>query len=206
MNPFNYIDVDAKADLPDPPAGHRYLEFIGGERELRCFLVPHAMPRSDFMHDQMAQLDEALVPVYEHGDVVVRQDCSYALPGFYIVGYGTRYPAFDVVPISRHLELAAVMYEVRRAMRTDLGIEHIHLHYEEKDEPSCSVHYWLMPIQSRRGHKDTLLTHLELHGYLRRFRFRETRERILDCNARIRATLRRRGVEALQDAASSWEG
>jgi hypothetical protein len=203
VSSFPYIDVDAKAELPQAPAGHRYLDFIGGDRELRCFLVPRAMPRADFLRDRIDQVDEALRPVYERRDVVVRQDCSYALPGFYVVSYATRYAAFDLAPMSRHLELSAVLYEVRRAMRSDLGIEHIHLHYEEKDEPSCSVHYWLLPIESRRGRKETLLTHLDLHEYLRRFRFRETRERILDCNARLRAALLRSGVEALQDAASS---
>lgn len=199
---FPFLDVQAKADLPAPPPGFRYLDFLGGSRELRCFLVPREMRRTEFMRRFPEQLDATLRPIYEHRGVVVRQDCSYALPGFYIVSFEPAFDALDRVPLGRFAESAVVLHTVRAAMRAELGIEHIHLHYEEKAEPSCLVHFWLMPIRSRQGKPETLLTHLDLHDYLGQFRFTANRARILDWNARMRAALDHCDVADLQSAAA----
>src|SRR5262249_47396322 len=143
-----YLDVETKAELPPPPpAGFRYLDFLGGGKELRGFLVPHDMPPSPLMREHAGQLHQGLPPLYQHNGICVRQDASYALPAFYIVSLDAHYSAMDRMDDLTHLRVALVLRELRAGMRQALGIEYIHLHYEEKPDPSCNVHYWVMPVR-----------------------------------------------------------
>jgi hypothetical protein len=186
-----YLDVEAKAELPPPPpAGFRYLDFLGGDKELRCFLVPHDMPRSRFMREHADQLDEALQPVYQHNGICVRQDASYALPAFYIVSLDEHYNAMDRMDDLTHLRVALILRELRAGMRQALGIEYIHLHYEEKPDTSCNVHYWLMPIRDRQTGTTAPIMRLDIRKYLNSFRFRDERQTICANNETMRRHFR----------------
>jgi len=194
------IDVRDLWERPRPPAGTRYLDFIGGEKEIRCFLVPDSLPRIVFMEEHPELLDRAIQPIYESDVLNVRQDSSYALPGFYIVGLRAPVAALDRLPVQLHLRMSLVLYEVRVAMRSLLGIDLIHLHYEERPEPSCTVHYWLMPILPDRCGRPFVITHLNLLAYVNQFRFTETRDRIYEYNERMREHLRHSGLREREQA------
>lgn len=197
---MEFIDVLDLWDRPRPPPGTRYLDFIGGEKEIRCFLVSDALPRIVFMEEHPDLLDSALQPIYESDVLNVRQDASYALPGFYIVGLRAPVASLDRLPVQVHLRMSLVLYEVRAAMRSLLGIDLIHLHYEERPQPSCTVHYWLMPLLRERCGSPYVITHLNLLAYLNQFRFRETRDRIYDYNGRMREHLRCSGLHEREQA------
>jgi hypothetical protein len=180
-----YIDVDRKEDLPTPPAGRRYLDFLGGTRQLRCYLVDESLPRSEFLRSR-SDLDTCHTPIFDHAGIRIGQDSSFALPGFYVLSYGISYPAIDRMSLDDHLRGAFLVHELRRGMRDALSLQHIHLHYEEKAEPSCNVHYWLVPIDSRKGDKSTALTRLQLRAYIAGFSFQEQRATILSHNSHMR--------------------
>ena len=190
---LRYFDVDTKDELPPAPAGHRYLEFLGGARHLRCYVVPNDAARNEFMKS-LTDLDECHEPVYRHAGLTVRQDASYALPSFFTVSFERQYRSLDVVDAANHAAAAALIREVRIGMRQELGIECIHIHYEEKADKSCNVHYWLMPVPSVAGDKSTAITRLDIRRYLGQFRFQEQRDAILESNARMRAYLATSGV------------
>jgi len=188
MPSMNYIDVANKNDLPAAPPGFRYLDFLGGTSRLRCYLVPEATPRNLFL-DTATDFDECHTPVYDHAGVVVRQDSSYALPGFYIVSFRHQYRAIDAIDLSMSLRAGLVIQDVRRAMRQELAIKYVHLHCEEKADESCNVHYWIMPVASEPGDKSTALTRLDIKKYLQTFDFQMTRDTIIDFNVRMRRRL-----------------
>jgi hypothetical protein len=180
-----YIDVDRKEDLPAAPEGRRYLDFLGGTRQLRCYLVPADMPRIRFMRS-FGEFDECLTPLFHHAGVVVQQDASYALPGFFVVSFDQHHRALDSVDEVGCVLSAVVIREARIGMRVELGISNIHLYYEEKIDKSCHVHYWMVPVPGHMGDQSTTITRLDLRSYLTQFRFQEQRDTILRYNERMR--------------------
>jgi hypothetical protein len=196
---MEYVDIDTKAELPSAPPGFRYLDFLGGDKELRCFLVPREMPRCRFMTEHADLLDKALHPVYQHHGICVRQDASYALPGFYIVSLDHHYSAMDQMDEVNHLRVALVLRKLRSGMRDALSIDYIHLHYEEKPDESCNVHYWVMPVFDRETQMTTAILRLDIRKYLSVFRFRDERKVICANNERMREHFRATGLATRDD-------
>jgi hypothetical protein len=151
------------------------------------------------MREHADQLDQALQPVYQHNGICIRQDASYALPAFYIVSLDEHYNAMDRMDDLTHLRAALVLRELRAGMRQVLGIEYIHLHYEEKPDPSCNVHYWLMPVRDRQTGATAPIMRLDIRRYLNSFRFRDEREAICANNATMRQHLRQTGLVRRDD-------
>jgi hypothetical protein len=189
---MQYVDVVDRSELPAAPEGFRYLDFMGGSKELRCYLVPRGLPRAKFMSLHRALLDEALQPIYEHRGICVGQDTSYALPGFFIVALDQQYAAMDRMDERTHLRLSFLIREVRQGMRAVLGTQYIHLHYEEKPDASTNVHYWLLPA-------DTVIMRLNLREYLKAFRFSEQRSAICASNDKMRAHFQRVNLRERDD-------
>lgn len=183
---MDHFDVDAKTELPAPPAGWRYLDFLGGTRELRCFLVREDVPRNRFMAEHPELLDEALAPIYHHRGISIRQDASYAVPGFYILSLDGHVPALDDIDPPTYLRLTFLLRETRAAMRAELGIEHIHVHYEEKPTGSCNVHFWLLPAAERGTGRVRPITRLDIKAHVTSYRFSEERDTLRAHNVRMR--------------------
>ncbi|GGK03036.1 hypothetical protein GCM10010123_36230 [Pilimelia anulata] len=196
---MRYHDIDRGTVLPPAPPGYRYLDFLGGSRDLRCYLVPADTPRCVFLRRHRDVLDEALQPVYDHRGVCVRQDASHALPGFYIVGLDRQYPALDLMDEDTHLRVALVLRAVRAGMRAALGIDYVHVYQEEKPDPSCNVHYWLMPIVEPCGDATTV-ARLDVGRYLAAFRFPDHRATIRQYNRRLRRHLAAADLAGRDDA------
>ncbi len=172
---MEYVDVYDTNELPVPKDGWRYLDFLGGEKQKRCFLVPRDYPRCDFFMEYADLLDDSLQPIYANNGIFVRQDASFAVPGLYIISYDKQYSAFDYVDDVLLLRTFFIIKKIREGMRTRLGINYIHMYYEEKIEKSCNVHYWLMPLYQ----PDTpIIFKIKIMEYLRSFDFAEERERI----------------------------
>jgi diadenosine tetraphosphate (Ap4A) HIT family hydrolase len=185
-----YVDVWSRADIPgSPDPSRRYLDFLGGTKELRCFLVPAELPRAQFMQRHPDLLDAALAPIYEHHGICVRQDASYALPGFYIVSLTRHFRSFDEFDGVTNQRFFLIARDVRRGMRK-LGVENANIYCEEKPDPSCNVHLWLLPVHGDGSKNSTAITRLNVKDYLSRFRLSDQRDTILDYNSRMRDYLR----------------
>jgi hypothetical protein len=193
-------DVDSLSELPQPPPGHRWLEFIGGPG-WNCFLLPDSLSRCEFLQEYADELDPVLAPIYESDGIIVRQDTTFPLPGFYIVAVHKVIPSLDVMPISLHLRIALVIRAVRQAQRSALGLQFVHLYYQETPMRTCSVHYWLLPVDTAKPlpsrkywavqwvpkfptlleiDRDQLLTSITLH---------DARRDLMDAHARMREAL-----------------
>ncbi|MEJ5867668.1 hypothetical protein WDV85_07940 [Pseudokineococcus sp. 5B2Z-1] len=194
------VDVDRVDELPAAPTGLRWVDFLGGTRNLRCYLVEGGVVRHELMA-AVDDLDRVHDPVLVHAGVTVRQDSSYALPGFYVVALDGHVPALDGAGDAQTVALALAVREVRRGMREALGIELVHLHYEEKPRASSHVHQWLVPVHAEHAAGSTSLMRLDLHAYLACFVFREQRAAILAANESLRAHFDATGTRERLDAA-----
>ncbi|MFJ8442300.1 hypothetical protein [Kitasatospora griseola] len=130
-----------KSNLPDPPTGYRYLDFLGGESRL----VRENVCRGCFMNLTERHLPDILAPVYDDGVITVRQDAEWAVPGFMVVGVRPHIGALDEMELPLVERLARVMHFVRRAMRERLGLTAVQMYQEEKlDRPH--YHVWMLPL------------------------------------------------------------
>lgn len=178
---MQHLDVSDCSELPEAPAGFRYLDFLSEPKGFRCFLIPRDMPRGEFLEKHSHLLDERLQPIYQHDGITVRQDSSFPIPGFYIVHPKIAGSSFDEINETLHLRTSFVMREIRKGMREALGIEHIHLYYEEKRKRGFDIHYWLLPIYNFRVDKDYISAFF-LREYLDSFDFQVEKEKILHFN------------------------
>lgn len=186
---FPHVDVVNLAELPSAPEGYRYLDFIGGSKEIRCYLVPEDMPRNRFMNEFRDQLDVCLSPIYENRGIYVTQDPSFALPGFYIIAHRKQFRSLDEMDEVTHLRMLLILYEIRKGMREALNIQHVHVYYEEKANKSCNVHYWMLPI--REIQKFPRIYDFNVKEYLSQFSFLRNKSEILLCNAKLQQYLKR---------------
>jgi len=182
---MEFVDVNDRSELLSLPEGYRYLDFLGGEKELRCFVIPYDMPRSQFVDQHGDLLDECLTPIYQNGGIIVRQDASYPLPGFYILSFKKHFPSFDKVDDLTHLRSFLIIRYLRQGMRDVLKIPYIHFHYEEKPAKSCNVHYWLMPVQEQNGNTP-IIYDLDIRHYLNQFKFQENKKNIRFYNKKMK--------------------
>ena len=86
-----YIDVNSLEELPELDNEYRYLDFLGGTKQYRCYIVSKDLPRCIFMEKYREKLDKILLPIYMDEDICISQDASYALPGFYIISLRNHY-------------------------------------------------------------------------------------------------------------------
>ena len=138
----------------------------------------------------------SLCPSTRTEESSVRQDTSYALPGFYIVSCSQHFRAFDEVPAVLSMRVAFVVREVRKAMRDLLGIEHIHLHSEEKPNKSTNVHYWLLPVQT---FFTTVVVSSHVRERLASLRLADNRATILKYNEVLRTAFREADLVSVDD-------
>ncbi len=186
-----YIDVYERSDCPPPPSGMRYFDMIGGEKNIRMFIAPENMLRGEFMKQNANALDESLSPVFLCDSISVRQDMAYAVPGFYIINPLPHYSSFDEVPPVENLRLANIKYWIRKGMREALGIEHVHVYYEETEGLRHS-HEWILPIYDINESKR--IYDFKVNDYLESFKFSEQKNAILGFNKKMRDYVEKVGL------------
>lgn len=183
-----YIDVDNLNELPALENKYRYLDFLGGSKQFRCYIVSKDMPRCIFMEKFRNELDSILLPIYIDEDICISQDASYALPGFYIISLRKHYRNIIELDYMLYEKINFWLYEIRKAMNEVLNINFVNIYYEEKTSKSANVHYWLMPVKT----KDNLapkLHHLYLKDYLEQFKLSENKKKIEEYNKKMKKYL-----------------
>lgn len=182
---LEYIDVNNLEELPKLDDEYRYLDFLGGTKQFRCYIVSKDMPRCLFMEEYRDKLDKILFPVYMDEDICISQDASYALPGFYIISLRKHYRNIIELDYDLYKKINFWIYEIRKAMKESLEIDYVNVYYEEKSSGSANVHYWLMPVKT----KDKMapkLHYLYLKDYLEQFKLCDNRNQIEEYNSKIK--------------------
>lgn len=175
-----YYDVNDLSELPQLSEQFRYFDFIGGTKELRCFVVSRDLARNKFMEQNKELVEECLRPLYENKGIVVKQDASFALPGCYIVSLLKHYRSLDEIDELTFIRAQLILREIRKGMRERLGIHYTHIYYEERNVLSHNVHYWIVPIDIENYPR---LYNMDIKKYLDQFLFSQNREKIIQNNA-----------------------
>lgn len=183
MDILDVRDVKNLDDLPETDENHRYFDFIHGEG-FRCFLVHKDTPRGLFMEKYEDELDECLKPIYKNQGICTRQDGSYGVPGFYIISPTENFHSMDHMDDLTFMRMQNLIKKIRAGMREVLGINFVHIYYEEKDKKSCNVHIWILPIFDIKKHPR--IYNFDLMSYLDSFGFKENRQKILEYNTKLR--------------------
>lgn len=186
-----YIDVNSLEELPQLDNDYRYLDFLGGTKQYRCYIVSKDLPRCVFMEKYREKLDEILLPVYMDEDICISQDASYALPGFYIISLRTHYRNITDIDYELYKKINFWVYKIRDIMLKELKINYVNIYYEEKSNNSANVHYWLMPIVSEEVPK---LHYLFLKDYLEQFKLSDNRTKILEYNNKLKSYILKNNI------------
>lgn len=180
-----YIDVNSLEELPKLGKNYRYLDFLGGTKQYRCYIVSEDLPRCIFIEKYRKKLDKIFLPIYMDEDICISQDASYALPGFYIISLRKHYRNITELDFELFKKINFWVYEMRKAMKEILNIEYVNIYYEEKTSKSANVHYWLMPVKTKEKIAPKL-HYLYLKEYLEQFNLVENRKIIEKYNAKMR--------------------
>ena len=183
MNEF--IDVYNLNELPKINKNYRYLDFLGGTKQFRCYIVPKDMPRCIFIEKNRNVLDEILLPIYIDDDICISQDASYPLPGFYIISLRKHFKNIMELDFAVYNKMNFWIYEMRKAMKKVLNIDFVNIYYEEKTSNSANVHYWLMPVVIKNNVVPKLHD-LYLREYLESFKLSDNKEIIKNYNERLK--------------------
>jgi hypothetical protein len=154
-------------------------------------LVPQEYPRAAFLREHSDLLDPCLQPIYNNKGIDVRADATWALPGFYVLGYDEqRYRSLDTMDDLMHLRSFFIIKKLREGMREKLNINFLQLLYEEKKQlKSLNMHYWLMPTEDRNTKETHSLYDLNVRKYLKRFDFKKEKRTILEYNFKMKEYL-----------------
>lgn len=185
---YEYIDVNNLKELPKLSAEKRYLEFLGGTKQYRCYIVDKDLPRCDFYKYNPELISEFLQPVYKNHGIVVAQDNTFPIPGFYIISYDKQYNSIDELPNSLMIRTTSLIKEIRKIMREKLNIKYVNIYYEEKNSKSNNVHYWILPKTNVVNLKNKLYE-LDLNSYLESFKLQENKSEIIKYNRLIKEEL-----------------
>lgn len=195
---IKFFDVENLADIPNTSKDKKYLEFLGGTKKYRCFLVDKKYPRCDFYKYHIDLIDPILHPIYQNKDILISQDNTFPLPGFYILYFDKQYKSIDELSNSTLLRSANLLKILRKAMRQVLGIKSVNIYYEEKLTPSNNVHFWVMP-KTEKIDTSKKLYELDLNEYLNGFDFLSNKKIIKEYNDKLRKHFEKIELEKMDD-------
>lgn len=195
---YDYVDVNKLEELPIISEDKRYLEFLGGNKKYRCFIVDKALPRCEFYKYNSDLISEFLQPIYKNRGIVVAQDNTFPIPGFYILSYEKQYNSIDELPTSLALRTTSLIQEIRKIMREKLKIKFVNIYYEEKNAKSNNVHYWIMPKTDKINSKDKLYE-LDMKSYLESFDLQDNKTKITEYNKLIRNELEKNNYKKIDN-------
>lgn len=180
------LEVFDEKELPTTPKGKKYFVCIGGAKNFQCFLGDSSISRGEFVLSHEDEIDESLKPVYSDGQIIVRQDARYAIPGFYIVSpKSTRYRSIDEMPQDLFEKCMLTVRNVKKGLLAS-GIDRSHIYNDEKYKNPISVHFWVLPIHEayiERYHLNPTIYSKDIWTYLDVFpRYSETKQQILSLN------------------------
>lgn len=185
---IDYIDVDKLSDLPEISSEKKYLEFLGGLRRYRCFIVKKNYSRCDFYNEHLNLIDKSLHPIYKNRGISVVQNNIFAIPAFYIIAYDKQYKNITEIPESLIIGTNNIIKCIRKIILEELKIKFVNIYYEEKNSSSSNVCCYIMPKYGN-VHLTKKLCEIDTKKYLELFDIYKTKKEIIKCNNKIKKEL-----------------
>lgn len=149
--------------------------------------------RGCFMEQNSDKLPEHIKPIYDNGNVVVRQDAEWPIPAFYIISIHKHIGAFDKLDAKTRFEISEALYWVRKGIRENFGIERAQIYHEEKIS-SPHFHIWVLPLWNDVMMKYNIQPKIyesNVKSYIDLFDFESNEARILKYNNIMREYLKK---------------
>jgi len=173
-------------------AGTRVLDFLDGT----AHVVDADTCRGCFMDRRPELLPSLVEPILDLGDVVVRQDAEWPVPGFYVVSLRDHVGSLADVDDRLAARYGQVLALVRRGLRDATGVWRAQCYTEERLSMP-HLHTWLLPlwpgVMAASGIRPKVYES-NVMAYLGRFRIGATRGAIEACNAALRDWLDANGA------------
>lgn len=166
----------------------RALDFLDGRRHI----VRANLCRGCFMNENEGDLPSILRPVYDDGELTVRQDAEWPVPGFMVVGVRPHLATIADLPLELALRTMTVMRAVRTIMRDDLKLAAVQTYQEDKFVRP-HFHVWMLPLwpEVLRQHGiNPRIYESNIAEYIRLFSFPAMEAEITRCATVIREGLR----------------
>lgn len=170
-----------------PLADMRSLDFLDGRR----YIVSADTCRGCFMNEREADLPPILEPVYDDGELTVRQDAEWPVPGFMVLGVRKHLATIADLPLSLAIRVVTVMRAVRGVMRDELGLVAVQVYQEDKFVRP-HFHFWMLPLWPgvmREHDINPRIYESNITRYLEIFRFAAAEDEIQRCAGIIRRCL-----------------
>jgi diadenosine tetraphosphate (Ap4A) HIT family hydrolase len=165
----------------------RALDFLDGRR----YIVHANVCRGCFMNEREVDLPAVLQPVYDDGELTVRQDAEWPVPGFMVVAVRPHLATIADLPLKLALKTVTVVRAVRAVMRDDLGLAAVHIYQEDKFVRP-HFHAWMLPLwpaMLREHDINPRIYESNIVEYLRLFSFPAAESEINRCATAIREGL-----------------
>lgn len=165
----------------------RALDFLDGRR----YIVRGNLCRGCFMNDREDDLPSVLRPVYDDGELTVRQDAEWPVPGFMVVAVRPHLATIADLPLELAVRAMTVMRAVRTIMRDDLNLVAVQTYQEDKFARP-HFHVWMLPLwpEALRCHGiNPRIYESNIAEYIRLFSFSDMEAEIARCATVIREGL-----------------
>lgn len=178
-------DVYELNELDQPLKNTKWYDFLGGTKNLRCFLVDDNVKRCEFKEQYQNILDKTLENIYDNQNIIVNQDCSYAMPGFYIVAYNDKnFSTINELDNKSLFRMIFIIKTIRKALLDLFDIQTVKIYHEEKVNKLSIVHFWIVPVHNRIMKNPGIRN--KMNEYFNSFKFINERENILLYNEAIK--------------------
>ena len=132
-------------------------------------------------------------PIYDDGNIIIRQDAEWPIPAFYIVSINNHIGSFDQLDEVTRYKITNAIYFVRKGIRENFGIERAQIYHEEKIS-SPHFHVWILPLWEDQMQKIGIQPKIyesNVKKYIDSFSFNETKNKILECNKKMKLFLKK---------------
>ena len=130
-----------------------------------------------------------LTPIYETEKIIVNQDMEYPIPAFYIISTKKHIASIYNMDTKTRQQISDTMYLIRTALIKCLEVERVTIIQEEKDN-SSHFHIWMLPIwKNIKEDINPRVIKNNIEHYMNLFNFEENKEKILECNDKMRKFL-----------------
>lgn len=156
------------------------LKFLDGS----YYDVEEPYCRGCFMEQNKEKLPKYIEPIYDDGNVVVRQDAEWPIPAFYIISIHNHIGSYDKLDYKTRQKIGEILYLVRRGIREKLNIERAQIYHEEKLS-SPHFHIWVLPLWENVMEKYNIqpkIYEANVKKYIDLFDFEAEKDKILKCN------------------------
>ena len=166
----------------------KLLKFLDGS----SYWVDEPYCRGCFMNSNESKMPRYIDPVYDDGNIVIRQDAEWPIPAFFIISIKKHLGAFDLLDRETRNKISNAIYFVRKGLRELFGIDRAQFYHEEKLS-SPHFHIWMLPLWKNVMDKYNIQPKIyesNVKNYIDLFDFKTNKEEILQCNKKMKEYLK----------------